>query len=230
MSNNEIDALKLLEQALQRGNDRNWSERTGSQELTKEEATKFVAKVLSEQLTQTLGSKDPGSNIMRGLLVLQDVFKTLPPSEEDIVRTIECSQHDYHAFWALRFLATLKIAPNSTALQRWQSSFLSGAINEPPLPKGPYRDRDAHRNMLIVSQIKQLEQIGFRPTRNDASTHQNSGCDIVADALQSLGKGMSYSAVERVWKERDKLPQPKYIADLLIEFPSLFAEKKNTSD
>ncbi|TCP41350.1 hypothetical protein EV662_10596 [Rhodovulum marinum] len=154
-----------------------------------------------------------------GMLELQGVFPSLPspPSEAEVVDAIERSSTDYKTFQALRLSARLGFSDQYPALKAWERDLISGLVNEPPLPKGPSNARDAQRNMLIVSQIRQLDVAGFKPMRNEATSARTSGCDIVADVMTDLGNPMTYSAVEAVWKNRDKAPQPKFLADLLVE-------------
>ena len=60
-------------------------------------------------------------------------------------------------------------------------------------------DRDA----VIMETIKQIcRRYGFRPTRNRARTpgrEKESGCSIVAKALNKLGIALTEKAVEAIW-------------------------------
>lgn len=221
MQGSKREFLDLLLGRLEAGSARNWNEQNTSTELTANEAREKVAELFRTQLFDGVGAKDPGAKTFAGMLSLQTAFPSLPrpPSDDEILHAIERSKTDYYAFQALRILARLQIAPQSAALKTWEQNVLLGLIDEPPLPKGPSAFRDAHRNMLIISQIEQLEHAGFKPTRNkqrnvDSEAHE-SGCDIVADSLSSLGQGMSYAAVERVWKNREKQPRLDILATLI---------------
>lgn len=62
-------------------------------------------------------------------------------------------------------------------------------------PRRPLRDEAiAH----LVADL--AEGFGLAPTRNDASAHRSSACDIAAEALRALGRSpASYAAVKRIW-------------------------------
>ena len=230
------EVLDLLQDRLKRSLARKWNEHDASSELTANEAREKVTELFRDQLTDGIGAKDPGGNAFAGLLSLQTAFPSLPrpPSDDEILHAIERSKADYYAFQALRILAHLQIAPRSAALKTWEQNALLGLICEPPFPKGPSPFRDAHRNMLIISQIEQLEHAGFKPTRNkqqnvDSEAHE-SGCDIVADSLSSLGQGMSYAAVERVWKNREKQPRLDILATLITHAILSIASDPSSSE
>jgi hypothetical protein len=86
--------------------------------------------------------------------------------------------------------------------------------------------------VLVVTQIRQLEIAGFKPTRNPVAKERNSGCDIVADALQRLGEGMvTYNAIEKIWKRRNTATPPALIAALVAEgLAKILDEQSQPSD
>ena len=70
-------------------------------------------------------------------------------------------------------------------------------------PRGRYDPRTNDvRDMSIIDIIGDLQRLGIPAARNDASQDDagwgNSACDAVAKAL-----GMTYTAVETVWKRRE---------------------------
>lgn len=221
MDENGIKFLELLQSSLKRASERDWNKRFTKPDLTAEDVVEDVTSILKSQLENGIGAKSYGVEVVSGLFSLQVVFSSIPPSEDEIVHAIDRSKYDYYTFQALRVLARLEVSLASDSLKTWKNDFLSGLIKEPPLPKGPFLYRDAHRNMLIISQIKQLERAGFAPTRNiQRGPHSDahaSGCDIVAAALSRAGHAISYEAVERIWKKREEQPQAEYIRDLIFE-------------
>lgn len=222
MDRTKLEFFNLLLARLEAASERRWYETRLSPELTAQEAQGKVSEVFKNQLLEGISPKSPGGNVVIGLCDLQMVFPSLPPSEDEVIDAITRSQDEYYVFQALRLLARLKIAPDSKALKTWERNLLSGLISEPPLPKGPSPYRDAHRNMLIVSQIEQLQMAGFKPMRNMQrsvnGTTVPSGCDIVAEALASVGRAMmTYQAVALVWKKRKEQPKPEYLAELMTQ-------------
>lgn len=230
MIQRKSELLQLALQSFERASERDWATRGQIGQLSAEEACNKVAVVFERQSLNRMNSKDLGAKVHDGILGLQVVFKSLPPTEDEICDAIVRSKSDYMAFQALRVLALLKFAPESAALKAWHTSLTGGLAMEPALPKGPSQFRDVHRNMLIVGQIRQLQKCGFHPTRNEATDHSASGCDIVADALATIGSNLSYSAVERVWKNRDAGLQYDYIAELCAEALKGITREEDASD
>lgn len=221
MDESKTTFIELLNSALSRAAERTWSTETEQVTLTADDAIGAVAQVFENQLVGQMTAKTQGAEFFVGVLSLEHVFSSIPPTENEILHAIDRSSDDYYTFQALRILARLRIPPDSVALKRWSDDLISGVVKEPSLPKGPSACRDAHRNMLIVSQLKELNRAGFGPTRNaqrsSDSLTGSSGCDIVAVALGRIGHAMSYEAVERVWKKRDKQPKPEHFAKLLLK-------------
>lgn len=220
MDNECLKFLGLLADRVEMGIERNWADRIGPNEtIAPEKAQQLVANILRQQLVDTqLKSTDRGVKAFYGLLALQDVFPNIPPNEHEVDHAIARANQDYVAFQALRMLLVLGYSKSFGALQAWDRALKADLLTEPPAPKGPSALRDAQRNMVIISQIKQLERLRFKPTRSEKKNKVLiSGCDIVSGAMADIDRAMSYSTVETIWKNRGKLPQPKALANMLIQ-------------
>ena len=219
MSDQQPDLLELIAQRIGAKDDRAWAERLDGAELTRQEAVGKVTEILREQLVRLSGgSKSLGMNGFLGLLWVEEAFPSLPslPTKDEVEIAIEQSNTDYKTFQALRILARLEYSEIYPALKTWEKDLISGLKIEPRMPKGPSTFRDAQRNMLLVSQVRQLRIAGFKPTRNEVTSSHTSGCDIVAEAMTEIGHTMTYAAVEAVWKKRDTIiPRPKLLVALL---------------
>ena len=61
------------------------------------------------------------------------------------------------------------------------------------------------RNRFIVEMVSQLQEVGYRPTRNRATYAKRSGCSIVAEAFSQVGIAIDEAAIEKVWGRRSQL-------------------------
>lgn len=212
------ELLSLLADWLQLRNRLEWAHRIPPDEkMGHEEARKIVAEVLKKVLFDTpKKSADLGMKTLHGLLSLEKVFPGIKPSEAEIDLAIAKSKADYTTFQALRMLVVLGYPQQFAALRAWERALKADLLVEPPAPKGPSVYRDTHRNMALVSQLRQLEQLNFKPTRSEKkSKFFISGCDIVAGAMKDVGHAMSYSTVETIWKNRNTAPAPNILASML---------------
>ncbi|WP_439524655.1 hypothetical protein [Marivita sp.] len=219
--------LSLFESAVHRANDREWNRKQNA--FTFEEVLANVTDVLEKQLFDRRALNSPMALILKGSLALQELFEPLPPNEETIKAAIEYGLDDPVVFDALRTLAALGYASMSPTLKKFQTQFLAGMIEVPKSKRGPSAFRDIHRNTIIVGQIEQLKAIGIAPTRSSATNDVRSGCDIVALALEKNGQAMSYFAIEKIWKKREEVARPDFLAEILTK--SLTSVRpENTSD
>jgi hypothetical protein len=77
---------------------------------------------------------------------------------------------------------------------------LRGNIKRPPNPKGAKRN-DAF-NIMVFFSVRDLEDMGFTPKRNDATDpdQKPSACDIIAMAMQDKEKKPdTYEAIAKCW-------------------------------
>ena len=162
--------------------------------------------MLREQWIETAG--EPGQAVYLGLLCCSQIFGTISPTREQVSAAVLTSGHDYDAFCALRLLS--QITPDGTYpdLDSWKTRLFLGIVATPERPKGRQKFDLRHRDILIASQVQQLEVVGFRPTRNSGAKRDRSGCDVVATATHRLDghRAMTYVAVEGVWKRRGSVP------------------------
>jgi hypothetical protein len=216
----KLNFLKLFAERAEMGNEREWANNIDPNEsIAPEKAQQIVATILRKQLIDTpLKSTDRGAKALHGLLAIEEVFHTLQPPESEINLVIAKADEDYTSFQALRTLVTLGFPQHFVALRKWDMALKQDLLTEPPAPKGPSVFRDAQRNMVVISQIQQLELLKFEPTRGEKKNKAlNSGCDIVSRAMADVGRALSYSAIESIWKNRNKLPTPHAIAGMLVQ-------------
>ncbi len=132
--------------------------------------------------------------------------------EEGIQQLLEAWQDEeaerwerYRAQQALETIANLAQEAFETIVDLSQEDHLliddilqrlaRGRLSRPP---GRY-DQRTHdvRDLNIIELISDLQRLGMRASRNDASPNKHSACDAVADVLE-----MDYTAVEAVWKRQ----------------------------
>lgn len=91
--------------------------------------------------------------------------------------------------------------PLPLELSQWIADRITGRerAQRPPRVQGRPRKYTA-RDKTIVFVVEFLKDNGIDPRKKTPAAHENSACDIVADAL-----GMTYSAVEKVWRERPRV-------------------------
>lgn len=164
--------------------------------------------MLDVHVAQPIASDDPGQALTLGLYYCNEVFGTLTPTKLQVEAAIKDAQDNYGIFCALRLLGQVVVAGIYPSLDDWKSSLFLELALVPPRPKGQPKFKLAQRDAIMVSQIRQLEGIGFSPTRNRDSKRANdiSACDVVAKATERVSglPMMSYAGVERVWKKRHK--------------------------
>tara|TARA_R110002051_G_scaffold320982_1_gene407466 strand:+ start:1640 stop:2350 length:711 start_codon:yes stop_codon:yes gene_type:complete len=220
MNNERMKFLGLFADRVEMRIELDWADTIGPNEtIAPEKARQLVANVLRQQLVDTqLKSSDSGMKAFYGLMALEVVFPGIAPNAREVDLVIARANEDYVAFQALRMLVVLGYPKSFVALQAWDRDLKADLLTEPPAPKGPSVLRDAQRNMIIISQIKQLERLRFKPMRSEKKNKSPiSGCDIVSGAMADIDRAMSYSTVETIWKNRDKIPQPKTLANMLIQ-------------
>lgn len=80
---------------------------------------------------------------------------------------------------------------------------LTGKLSR-PRPPGRPKAHPARDPLLFSCLVDVAERFGLRATRNDATEHEMSACDIVAEAMRQLRHSpASYSALKRIWLEQN---------------------------
>jgi len=220
--------LLLLQQfkaACARADERNWA--NDATVVDQAAAIDKAKETLKSQLANRELFDEPRATIFRGMLAIEDVFDPLPPCEETLEIAVQDGLDDPATFLALQTLSSVGFADQSPALRKFRRDLLAGLIEAPPKKRGPSPYRNVHRDMIVATQVQQLAKAGISPTRNAANYSAVSGCDIVADALNELGESISYSAVERIWSNRQKRPEPRFFAELMTQ---VFMSASNDGD
>lgn len=198
---NQELALVGLTRKLQR----NWSSQVLGQQISREDAVKVVAAIFLDQLQEQVSLEGIGGDFALSVMCFGKFFPNNPPTESELARVLEEAKTDYYAHLAVTLLVMLNRENPPRQLKTWEQELYLGLIAAPPKPRGPSLYQNAHRDMLIVGQIKQLQAVGWLPTRNEAVNTQNSGCDVVREALAIAGVHLSYGAIESVWKKRGSI-------------------------
>ncbi len=114
---------------------------------------------------------------------------------------IKDARRDPDAFDVLRFGAAQQISTGQTLpvqISLWIADFLLGKIERPAATAGRHKSVGLHHQAFSL--VEMLVQCGFTATRNDASSHRNSACDLVAEAMaQHDRKPNSYSGVRSIY-------------------------------
>jgi hypothetical protein len=93
-------------------------------------------------------------------------------------------------------------------------AYIAGTLSS-QFRKAPQRHRgpDPYANYIrdgdVARVIGEVVKLGFRPTRNRATTEAESACSIVAKALTKVGLNLSVPAVEKIWSASRKRPAGK---------------------
>lgn len=214
----ETNNLKKILSALpDRTAQRHWAEPHKAQPISREAAVENVAKVFRDQNLPQPDRNDVGVELLEAMTTFGRFFKDTSPSDQEIEEVITKARTDYHAFLALKLLALISQASLPQPLRDWEHKVYLKIEKQPAVPRGPSAVKFAHRDMLIVKQIEQLEIVGFVPTRSSAARHSDSACDVIVDAFARLGIHMSYDAIEAVWKQRGVRTGIRPIAELFCD-------------
>jgi hypothetical protein len=114
-----------------------------------------------------------------------------PDSEAHVLSLLKEASSSQEAFDAVLAWASVELLKSNTISNRSISLFVShyliGNVSR-PLSKGRPAKQNKHllRHAGLRFVVANLEHRGFYATRNDGSTHRNSACDIVADAMVKL--------------------------------------------
>lgn len=203
-----INLDQLLLGALYRSSQREWTVGLDRGSVSFSEAVESVARVLAEHLTEPDAGDSRGQALVSGLFYCNEIFGTIAPARQQVEAAIQVAQDDYGSFCALNLLLQISAPGTYQILDDWKSSLFLGLVSVPPRPRGRSKFVLAQRDAIMVGQINQLDRLGFKPTRNNGSRRANdmSGCDVVSRATERVQgvPALSYDAVERVWKMRNK--------------------------
>lgn len=136
--------------------------------------------------------------------------KTLADGSTGLSRRIAAlsrsAPHDRDAWVMLASMAGLllqKDLPLPPAMRDFVIDVLERRCPCPPT-RGRPPTSQTWRNVICLIVANLVEQFRLPATRNDASEHRMSACDIVAEAFGSLGlKPSSYASLKRIWQQRD---------------------------
>jgi hypothetical protein len=121
---------------------------------------------------------------------------------DEIERLCEYAYEDPLIFDQMKAVAGMLLVvekPLPEALRDFASRVLLGQL-ERPAQKGPYTEKSLLKEAIIGQAVQKLCDAGIPASRNDVSEHEDSACDIVAEALGQLGlTPSSYSSVKKAW-------------------------------
>ena len=95
--------------------------------------------------------------------------------------------------------------------------------------KARLKEKNHWRNFFIVKAVHEMQQFGFKPTRNRAS-EMHSGCSIVAKVIRErdLDLGLHEAGVEKVWTAFSKDKHRRALTNCLLS-PSQKSVPESTS-
>jgi hypothetical protein len=97
----------------------------------------------------------------------------------------------------------LKWFPKELAMHAADKLFDLSDMSE-PRHRGTNRDDTATRDFFVIKMvIKACKDLGLKPTRNEATRDRDSGCSIVAEALN-----LKESAIKGIWRKRKQFGFP----------------------
>ena len=130
----------------------------------------------------------------------KQVFGELEFHCEGLPDLLRDAERDSIAFEASQRLAASMMragVPLPQTLSTWVADVLDGRAIA-PRQRGKHPRANSMRDMSICFVIRMLIRDGaMAATRNVATAHSNSACDVVAERF-----GMSYAAVAKVWQRQ----------------------------
>ena len=116
---------------------------------------------------------------------------------------IDAARRDPYALEAAETLARMHLLDRKP-LPDPLAKFVLDWMDAPPKRKKKEtpskRARDEFAAML-VGYLDRNTDNSFKPTRNRADTHKNSGCDLVADALRERYNDVTFNTVVSAWQK-----------------------------
>ena len=225
MTETDIPFDALLNDTFDRVDRKKWSSQHVGQPVGRKVAVESVSEVLKAQMTKPFPTSGPGIDFAMGLFCFGEYFSSIPPSEAELAEALRLSEVDYYADLAVKFLQALSKKHPYPAIDAWENRRYLGKTRSPDKPPGPGRYKNLLRDKLIVEQIRELQNVGFNPTRNEATLDRNSGCDIIVDAMKNSGLAISYAAVAAIWKKAGNFSDMSQIATLYFESISVQPSK-----
>lgn len=124
--------------------------------------------------------------------------------EEDISELMILAETDWFAYRVLLLVnAFTPTIMQFDSLRAWSRQEFLGLNKTPKKPRGKSLVVNVYRDVLVIKLIRQLEEIGFLPTRGRVSSPV-SACDVIKKALENLGTHIAYTSVEKIWEKRNE--------------------------
>lgn len=163
---------------------------------------------VTPMLQQALAVRPNKGQVGRSLLEVFPMHLRAETSEitnESVEKLVERAATDFYSHQELEYLAlNPTFLHHLPALRNWKQQVYLGVIIPPSRPRGQHKTANFNRDRAICRAISELEKVGFTPFRNKLST-PNCASDVVVESLGLCGHAVSYDAIERVWKDRDRL-------------------------
>lgn len=137
-------------------------------------------------------------------------YRLVNDQEEAVVRVLMAADSDPLAYDVALWMAAERIRynlPFPELLREWAFFAMTGQIERPKL-RGKHLATLQWRNEMIVELVREVScDFGLRPTAAGDDGGE-SACAAVAEALRLMRlQPHSYSAVRRIWQERDEPPR-----------------------
>lgn len=162
---------------------------------TPQEALDFIKQVVSNSKVLPLVAPDDG---LRKYDQLHVAVRLSDLGFVDFDPILVLRDHDMCA--SLDFLEFFQ--PDHPLSVKWTSLKQAGIV---PARRGQGRGSTAGRNLVAIMLVDFLRTTGIKPTRSKHSRHNESGCDIVAKALQESGLAWATpDAIRNAWDNRPR--------------------------
>ena len=193
---------------------REWRERNpGADRPSFTDAKRIVREILADEDLSEIQPR--GEAIGRSWLKIREGFGQSRAAEA-IENWIAASEKDYDCWRALHIVAAELLRKRERfpdTLTDWLVDVLEGRRIKPKRKPGKSWYANASRDMWIAYSVGILSILGMAPTRNDASSSQESACDAVSEVLgRRLSQSLSYDAIVSIWRKQrgatTRLPAP----------------------
>lgn len=145
---------------------------------------------------------------VNGVAIVPDDMATI---EELLADADTCTEaFDAVLAWGYAHLLNSGHIPHVEAA-RFLALHYTGSKKRPPKKRGrPPKIHQADRDAILRLAVAQLEAHGYKPNKNDESSHRTSGrtsaCEIVAEAMKRLDQeGLSPKTIERIVRDGDRV-------------------------
>lgn len=155
----------------------------------------------------------------------EDPFIKIRFTGEHVKELLIAAKINLPAWMAAKELAGRLLEQKNQIPDDLQSFLVEMDRKMPKAKKGRNSHEKLFRDFHIVLLLNSVEDSGLPVTRNPDPMYakENSRCDAMKLALESIGISLSYEAIRSIWYKKEKLK------NVFKEFPSPFNPLKNNN-